>query len=260
MLLAIDSSAGASAAVIHNGGLLASWRTEETTSHAEVLAPAVQRVLTESGLPGGQTDSSQTAVQGEGLEAVVVGVGPAPFTGLRVGLALAHSLAEAWRLPLHGVCSLDSLALRAVRRGMQEEFAVATDARRREIYWALYRPESSGASPGGAAALGSPFPFEGPHVSSAVAVPAVPVVGVGASLYPETLSAAKLPETQPVGTGPQEWIPDAVELGLLAEAALSSDPSVADGALVGMLRQPLPLYLRESDATVPHQMQKRGGA
>lgn len=260
MLLAIDSSAGASAAVIRNGGLLASWRTEETASHAEVLAPAVQRVLAESGLSGGQTGSPPATEHGGMLQAVVVGVGPAPFTGLRVGLALAHTLAEVWRLPLYGVCSLDSPALRAVRGGVEAEFAVATDARRREVYWALYRAETSAAPFGDAASLVGPIPLDGPHVGSAAAVPAVPVVGVGAKLYPEVLRAAELPGTKPSGADPQVWLPDAVELGLLAEAALSSDQSAADRALTGVLRQPLPLYLRESDATVPQQMQKGGGA
>lgn len=288
MLLAIDSSAGASAAVIRNDAVLASWRTAETTSHAEVLAPAVQRVLTASGLSGGRAGGAPATVQGEVLEAVVVGVGPAPFTGLRVGLALAHSLAEAWGLPLHGVCSLDSPALRAVRGGAEGEFAVATDARRREVYWALYRAEAPAAPSADAAAArpdrGGPFRLDGPEVGPAAEVPVVPVVGVGASLYPEVLTAAELPGAEPSeteqsgvgtpwaelpGTGlsgterpgadPQAWLPDAVELGLLAAAALSGDEPVADGPLTGVLRQPLPLYLRESDAKVPQQM-LRGGA
>uniref|UniRef100_UPI000255D089 tRNA (adenosine(37)-N6)-threonylcarbamoyltransferase complex dimerization subunit type 1 TsaB n=1 Tax=Nesterenkonia sp. F TaxID=795955 RepID=UPI000255D089 len=72
MLLAIDSSAGASAAVTDGETVLSHRRTDATTTHAEVLAPAVRDVLTEAGISGAR------------LDGVVVGVGPGPFTGLRV--------------------------------------------------------------------------------------------------------------------------------------------------------------------------------
>ena len=73
---------------------------------------------------------------------VAVGVGPGPFTGLRVGLVTAQVLGHVLDVPVHGVCSLDALALAAVRCGTvteQETFCVATDARRREVYWGRYR-------------------------------------------------------------------------------------------------------------------------
>ena len=64
---------------------------------------------------------------------VVVGMGPGPFTGLRVGITFAHSFALAREIPVIGVCSLDAIDVK------QSEYAVAIDARRKEIYWAKYK-------------------------------------------------------------------------------------------------------------------------
>lgn len=252
MLLAIDSSAGASVAVIHDGQILASWRTAETNTHAEVLASAVQRALAEAGVGGPE------------LEGVVVGVGPGPFTGLRVGLALAHSLAEVWRKPLHGICSLDSLALRAAAQGLTGEFLAASDARRREIYWAQYRVQSHETSGSASAAGNSPVAgsgpavssgpaagsgpavslqdLNGPHVSAAAEAPALPALGAGVGLYADQMQLA-----EGLSGGADQWLPDAEELAQLADSGAAQ------------LREPLPLYLRESDAKVPQQM-KRAGA
>ncbi|TLP77173.1 tRNA (adenosine(37)-N6)-threonylcarbamoyltransferase complex dimerization subunit type 1 TsaB [Nesterenkonia sphaerica] len=220
LLLSIDSSAGASAALTRRGEILQQWRTEETNSHAEVLTPAVQRMLEAAGVSG--TD----------LDGVAVGVGPGPFTGLRVGLALAHALAEAWSKPLHGICSLDSVALRATDAGVEGEFLVATDARRREVYWAHYVSDEAGSRL-----------VKGPFVSPAAELPPLPVVGAGLQLYPEALHPAK------VDQDPSGWTPDAVELGQLAAAALA-------GEIHGVLCQARPLYLRDSDAKVPEQMRQ----
>ncbi|MGQ7786736.1 tRNA (adenosine(37)-N6)-threonylcarbamoyltransferase complex dimerization subunit type 1 TsaB [Nesterenkonia sp. K-15-9-6] len=217
MLLAIDSSAGASAAVVHDAQVRASWRTDATTTHAEVLAGAVRDVMAQAGVTGAQ------------LDAVVVGVGPGPFTGLRVGLVLAHSLAEVWGAPLHGICSLDSLARRAVAHSAagastDSEFLVATDARRREVYWARYRAVEN---------------LEGPQVGPAAELPELPAVGLGVSLYPEQL---RLPDGAPEEAA--SWTADAAELGLIAEERPQ------------LLRDPAPLYLRESDAKPPVRRKK----
>ncbi|GGE70071.1 tRNA (adenosine(37)-N6)-threonylcarbamoyltransferase complex dimerization subunit type 1 TsaB [Nesterenkonia cremea] len=222
MLLAIDSSAGASVAVIRDGEILAHRQVESTTAHTEVLAVSVRDVLAEIGV--------DPASAGGQLEAVVVGVGPGPFTGLRVGLAAAHGLAGAWSLPLRGICSLDSLGLRAVRSGVRGEFLAVSDARRREVYWARY-----------AAGSGEPVLVEGPHVSAAADAPACAAVGAGVGLYPEQL---RLPHG--LHEEAAHWLPDAAEIALLAERP---------GA---PYREPLPLYLRESDAKVPQQMKKAG--
>jgi tRNA threonylcarbamoyl adenosine modification protein YeaZ len=64
---------------------------------------------------------------------VVVGMGPGPFTGLRVGISFAHTFGLARNIPVIGVCSLDAIAIDA------NEYTVAIDARRKEIYWARYK-------------------------------------------------------------------------------------------------------------------------
>lgn len=230
MLLSIDSSAGASVALLGPEGVIASRRTSATNTHAEWLAPAVQEVLSQAVLSKAVLNHAGVTVKE--LTGVVVGVGPGPFTGLRVGLALAHSLAEAWGLPLHGVCSLDALAYRLVRTAGDDtpkEFLVATDARRHEIYWARYRSAQEAA-----------VMLDGPHVSAADQAPALPVVGAGAGLYPEQLHPVALDAD--VAT----WFPDAADLAM-----------VAADAEEGTLRDPYPLYLRESDAQVPQQMRGR---
>jgi tRNA threonylcarbamoyl adenosine modification protein YeaZ len=89
--------------------------------HAELLTPAIQGVLADAGLAMGD------------LDAVVAGLGPGPFTGLRVGVVTALALADARGLPVVGVCSLD-----AIGSGAR---TVVTDARRKEIYWATYDAE-----------------------------------------------------------------------------------------------------------------------
>jgi len=86
--------------------------------HAELLTPTVRAVLSEAGTAMGA------------LAAVVVGLGPGPFTGLRVGVVTAATLADARELPAMGVCSLD-----AIGKGAR---TVVTDARRKEVYWAAY--------------------------------------------------------------------------------------------------------------------------
>ena len=168
LILALDTSAIASAALLTGQGeTLAAFATEDTRSHAEVLAPGIGKIMTTAD------------VTGVDIDAVVVGVGPGPFTGLRSGIATARSLAFAWGKPLHGVMSLDAIAVDAAldawRAGM-DEFVVATDARRKEVYWARYR------STGGRHEL-----LDGPHVSAPSAVPDLPAYGMGAGLYPEQL-------------------------------------------------------------------------
>jgi tRNA threonylcarbamoyl adenosine modification protein YeaZ len=86
--------------------------------HAELLTPTIREVLTAAG--SAMAD----------LDAVVVGLGPGPFTGLRVGVVTAAALGDARGLPVHGVCSLD-----AVGDGAR---TVVTDARRKEVHWAVY--------------------------------------------------------------------------------------------------------------------------
>ncbi len=102
LILAIDTSAVASAALVSDDaleGVVASFSTEDTRSHAEVLAPGIEQLLADAG------------VSGSDIDALVVGVGPGPFTGLRSGIATARTLSFVWGKPLHGLMSLDAVAL-----------------------------------------------------------------------------------------------------------------------------------------------------
>jgi tRNA threonylcarbamoyl adenosine modification protein YeaZ len=98
--------------------VLAERAVPSGTKHAELLTPAIAGVLTDAGV-----------VMAD-VEAVVTGLGPGPFTGLRVGVVTAAALGDARGLPVVGVCSLD-----AVGAGAR---TVVTDARRKEVYWAAY--------------------------------------------------------------------------------------------------------------------------
>ncbi|WP_431953657.1 tRNA (adenosine(37)-N6)-threonylcarbamoyltransferase complex dimerization subunit type 1 TsaB [Nocardia lijiangensis] len=101
----------------------------DARAHAEVLTPQILECLTEAGRS--RTD----------IAAVVAGVGPGPFTGLRVGMATAAAFGDALGIPVYGVCSLDAIASDVFADGeftADGELLVVTDARRREVYWASY--------------------------------------------------------------------------------------------------------------------------
>lgn len=121
MLLAIDTSAGTNIAVVDlQGELIAERATDDTRRHAEVLGEFLAEL-------------APTA-----LSAVVVGVGPGPFTGLRVGIAAAHGFAWGAQLPLWPVLSHDAIALTRYCAGHNGALQVATDARRREFFVSDY--------------------------------------------------------------------------------------------------------------------------
>ncbi|MET0418785.1 MAG: tRNA (adenosine(37)-N6)-threonylcarbamoyltransferase complex dimerization subunit type 1 TsaB [Actinoplanes sp.] len=127
LVLALDTATPASTAAlveVTDGGLLgvAEHRTVDPRAHGERLAPAIAAVLADAG------------VRARDLGAIVAGLGPGPFTGLRVGLATAASMGQALSIPTYGVCSLDGVG-RAAGPG---RVLVATDARRREVYFATY--------------------------------------------------------------------------------------------------------------------------
>lgn len=146
ILLAIDTSAGTSVAVFRDGVLAAELNVIDNMRHAETVGAAIAKTLADAGLTG------------RDVQEIAVGRGPAPFTGLRVGIAAAVMFAEGSRAELAGVVSLDAIALRALKSRSTEEtrpLLVTTDARRSEVYWALY----SGLSDEGV-----PLRVEGPQV------------------------------------------------------------------------------------------------
>lgn len=152
---------------------------------------------------------------------VVVGVGPGPYTGLRVGLVTAATFGSALSVPVHGLCTLDGLAYAAGQAGLEGPFAVATDARRKEVYWARYEDSRTRS---GEPAVDRPADL-------AEQLAGLPVVGAGALLYPEAFPDARGPEHVSAG----------------ALAALAAERLAAGAELL----PPQPLYLRRPDAQVP---------
>ncbi|MCO1340139.1 tRNA (adenosine(37)-N6)-threonylcarbamoyltransferase complex dimerization subunit type 1 TsaB [Kocuria polaris] len=227
ILLAIDTSARATAALVRaregRTEVLETFSTDQVNAHAEVLAPAIAGMLEQAGVSGGEIDR------------IVVGVGPGPFTGLRVGIATAQALGFAWGVPVGGACSLDAIAWEVAAGGAAtSRFVTAIDARRRELYWAVYDD---------AARL-----IDGPHVTAAAEVAAHRVFGAGAGLYPEELGAAGAEAMR----GWDDRRPDAAALAASAARTLNEG---------GELLATTPLYLRESDAKVPAAMlTPKGGA
>lgn len=126
LVLAIDTATAATSVAVvdldHPEAPLATRRHVDARAHGELLAPMITEALAEAGVPA------------YGLAAVVAGTGPGPFTGLRVGLATAAALGQGLEIPCYGVCSLDGIGALTTGRAL-----VATDARRREVYWARYR-------------------------------------------------------------------------------------------------------------------------
>ncbi|AGB21534.1 universal bacterial protein YeaZ [Mycobacterium sp. JS623] len=128
LILAIDTATPAvTAGIVTLDGVevLGQRVTVDARAHAEQLTPNVLGALADAGATVND------------LDAVVVGCGPGPFTGLRVGMATAAAYGHALGIPVHGVCSLDAIGIEST--GTASEVLVVTDARRREVYWARYR-------------------------------------------------------------------------------------------------------------------------
>ena len=125
IVLALDTATPAVTAGVvrrHDLTILAERVTVDARAHAERLTPNVLAAL---------ADAALTMAD---LDAVVVGCGPGPFTGLRAGMATAAAYGHALGIPVHGVCSLDAIGVHTTG-----DTLVVTDARRREVYWARYR-------------------------------------------------------------------------------------------------------------------------
>ncbi|MER6015385.1 tRNA (adenosine(37)-N6)-threonylcarbamoyltransferase complex dimerization subunit type 1 TsaB [Streptomyces bluensis] len=207
LLLALDTATPAVTVALHDGtDVVASSSQVDARRHGELLLPAVDRVLVEAG-------TRLDAVTG-----IVVGIGPGPYTGLRVGLMTADTFGLALGVPVHGLCTLDGLAYAS---DLDVPFVVATDARRKEVYWARYADSRTRVT--------DPAVDRPAEIADAVA--GLPAVGAGALLYPDTFPQAHEPEH-------------------VSAAALAS---LAAGKLAAgeELPPPRPLYLRRPDAQVP---------
>jgi tRNA threonylcarbamoyl adenosine modification protein YeaZ len=209
-LLALDTATPAVTVALHDGtDVIASSSQVDARRHGELLLPAVDRVLAEAGLTL------------DAVTAIVVGTGPGPYTGLRVGLMTADTLGLALGVPVYGVCTLDGLALASDLAAGQGPFVVATDARRKEVYWATYADART--------RLTDPAVDRPADIAERVA--GLPAVGAGALLYPDTFPVAHEPEHV-----------SAAALARLAAERLAAGEE---------LPRPRPLYLRRPDAQVP---------
>jgi tRNA threonylcarbamoyl adenosine modification protein YeaZ len=240
LLLALDTATPAVTVALHDGGQVVSeLTTVDARRQGELLAAAVKAVIAEAGATV------------RDITVIAAGVGPGPYTGLRAGLVTARVLGSSLSIPAHGVCSLDVIAAGVVAAGAVvaegvvesgavpaggamaaggavaaagdavlagREFLVATDARRRELYWARYSPVGERLA--------------GPAVATPASLPAgLPVAGEGAHLYPDLL-----------GDPVEPRFPSAATLAAFAAGRLAAGEPLL----------PLePLYLRRPDARVP---------
>ncbi|GAB3700182.1 tRNA (adenosine(37)-N6)-threonylcarbamoyltransferase complex dimerization subunit type 1 TsaB [Mariniluteicoccus flavus] len=201
LVVALDTSTDVRVGVARDGEVLARRAVEDSRAHVEQLVPLVREAVAEAG------------ASLEDLSLVCVGLGPGPFTGLRVGIVAAQVLASVRRVPLHGVCSLDVVARAYAGGGVGGPFVVASDARRKELYWAQYAADG--------VRVGEP------QVSAPQDLPDLPVVGPGAGVYPDVM-----------GTRAVEG-PTTVDAGLLAALGRKIPGAGTE-----------PLYLRRPDAVV----------
>ena len=217
LVLGIDTSTPTvSVALVDDDKLLARRDQLANNAHGEVLAALIDAVL------------RAMATTPADLAAMAVGLGPGPFTGLRVGIVTAAAMGDALGIPVFGDCSLDVLGPEGLMAG--RPFAAVTDARRRQVYWALYDDGGSRV--------------EGPDIAPAVEVAdhlrgrVRDVVGPGATQYADAFAGFDVAATQ--------W-PDAGRLAMNA-ARRHGSGSAADALT--------PMYLRRPDAREPGSPKK----
>jgi tRNA threonylcarbamoyladenosine biosynthesis protein TsaB len=225
--LALDTaSAWSTVAVVAGDVVVAEAEHHDPRGHAEVLATLVSQVLARAGQPP--------------IDVVACGVGPGPYTGLRIGVTTAQVLGLAWRVPVVGICSLDAIAANAVSAGgvagkpaRTGAFVVATDARRGEVYWAVY----------GAAGERTSGPFVGRQADVDEATGALRWVGEQAGEQQVRAGVLGALANRLLAAG---------EMPGAAVRALSNhgtDDGVMADELTGQrLLAPFPLYVRRPDA------------
>ncbi|PDP89271.1 tRNA (adenosine(37)-N6)-threonylcarbamoyltransferase complex dimerization subunit type 1 TsaB [Glycomyces fuscus] len=213
LLLAFDTATPAVTAAIGESGadgsftLRASASSVDARRHGELLSPTIARLAEEAGIVLADLDH------------VAVGIGPGPYTGLRVGLATAHALADALGVPCHGVTTLDALAFAT---GRSEPFVAMTDARRKEVFWARYDDRLTRV---GEVRVDRP---------AEVDTGGLALVGDGARMYADVLGAGS--------AAADPLHPDAAAMAELALLRLGRGEE---------LPAPNPLYLRRPDAVEP---------
>ena len=215
-MLALDTATVVTVGLARGGTYLGGDVVDDRLAQVEQLMPTIARVVDRAELALGDVDE------------IVVGLGPGPFTGLRVGIVTAQVLAATLGARLHGVCTLDVIAaehaaISSVFTGSEHgtgrvpgsagDFLVATDARRKEVYWARYAADG--------------VRIGGPAVGAPDQLPDLPTVGPAVELYPALARS--------VGWGPRRVNPRSLAI---------HGPGLPDAGST-------PLYLRRPDATVP---------
>ena len=204
LILGLDTATPATTvAVVRSGEVAAERSPVDSRKHVELLIPTIHAVLEDAGVNLAQVTD------------VAVGVGPGAFTGLRVGLVTARSLGAALGIPVHGVVTLDAMAAAS---GLEEPFAVVTDARRREVFWATYA--------GGFTREQGPFVGKPDEVAKSLGDR--PVVGANVTPFAELFHDVREPD-----------LPSAAALAQIVYRALTAGES---------LLPPEPVYLRRPDA------------
>ena len=211
MILSIDTSAGTSVALIEDGVVRAEITVDDNMRHAEVIGETIAKIL------------STTDTKPSQIKVVVAGRGPAPFTGLRVGIAAATMFAAGVGAKLFGISSLDAIAFNELTRGETHPLLVTADARRKEVYWAIYE---------GLDQDGVPVRTHGPAVNK-----------------PQDLE--ELLKEQNLVTVQAKSPMRASDLGLLAHNLQKANRLDADTSA---------LYLRAADAVEPKPNQRFGKA
>jgi tRNA threonylcarbamoyl adenosine modification protein YeaZ len=202
MLLAIDTSAGTSVAVVdRDRGAIVEISEADTRRHAEVIGDLIKTALAQSGVGISE------------LSGVAVGMGPGPFTGLRVGIAAAQAFALGAGKPVVRVVSHDAIAFGHYATGATGPLLVVTDARRHEVYWSAYS---------GVDAEGIPVRAAGPALDKPDELPGS-VVGYAGYLRVDAIEVS------------------AASVGLLAESLYLHKRQFAERE---------PLYLRSPDVTL----------
>lgn len=213
MFLTLDTSHGASVALVDdNLNVIAQRSHDNPRQHTEALSPLINTITTHTGVGLDQ------------VTAIIVGRGPAPFTGLRVGLMTARALGLALGVEVYGVPVLAGIARSVFDHEDLDEVVVVTDARRREVYWATYTPM------GGDDVVEVTSPAVAKPDVVATHVGSTAVRGAGVDLYPQWL----------------EGKPASLRLDALARIALNRIRKVDNSDMREEL-SPTPLYLRRPD-------------